>query len=202
MNMTRLALIAALAAAPFAASAAPLVTNGDFESATLGDGWSSSATTGFADISVYAACCSPLTGTYTGGAQAAFFGWADQAGGAIWQDIATVAGQTYRMDFSYGAIASPGLQTMHVSALDGQAVLGATDVAAIGTQALDHILTGYSLQFVATGATTRLMFADTSANTFSVDGVVDNVAVTAVPEPATGALFAAGLLVLARRRKA
>jgi hypothetical protein len=208
MNLRKLAL-AALLSAPVLASAANLVANGDFESATPSASWSNSATTGFAPITAYGPCCAPY-GTYTGGSNAAFFGWGDQTGGSIWQDLVTVAGQNYTVSFEYGAIAAPTLQTMQVSALSGASfatLLGATNLKATGTQNLAAMMSGYSFSFTADGATTRLQFSDTSFNTSSVDGVVDNVsvAITPVPEPETYALMLAGLGVMtfvARRRKA
>jgi hypothetical protein len=208
MNLRKLTL-AALLSAPLLASAANLVTNGDFENSAPGTAWSNSATTGFAPISAYGPCCAPY-GTYTGGSNAAFFGWGDLTGGSIWQDLATVAGQNYTVSFEYGAIAAPTLQTMQVSALSGASfttLLGATNLKAYGTGDLSTLLSGYSFSFTADSATTRLQFSDTSFNTYSVDGVVDNVSVvtTPVPEPETYALMLAGLgvmTVVARRRKA
>jgi PEP-CTERM motif/Protein of unknown function (DUF642) len=208
MNLRKLTL-AALLSAPLLASAANLVTNGDFENSAPGTAWSNSATTGFAPISAYGPCCAPY-GTYTGGSNAAFFGWGDLTGGSIWQDLATVAGQNYTVSFEYGAIAAPTLQTMQVSALSGASfttLLGATNLKAYGTGDLSTLLSGYSFSFTADSASTRLQFSDTSFNTYSVDGVVDNVSVvtTPVPEPETYALMLAGLgvmTVVARRRKA
>jgi hypothetical protein len=207
MNLRKLSIVALLTA-PLLASAANLVTNGDFENSVPGTAWSNSATTGFAPISVYGPCCAPY-GTYTGGSNAAFFGWGDMAGGSIWQDLATVAGQDYTVSFEYGAIAAPTLQTMQVTALSGASfatVLGATNLKGYGTSDLSTLLSSYSFTFTADSALTRLQFADNSANTFSVDGVVDNVVVmtTPVPEPETYALMLAGLgvmTVVARRRK-
>jgi PEP-CTERM motif/Protein of unknown function (DUF642) len=208
MNLRKLALTALLSA-PLLASAANLVTNGDFENSTPGTAWSNSATSGFAPISAYGPCCAPY-GTYTGGNNASFFGWGDLPGGSIWQDLATVNGQNYTVSFEYGAISAPTLQTMQVSALSGPTfatMLGATNLKAIGTSDLGTLLSSYSFTFTADSALTRLQFTDNSANTFSVDGVVDNVAVmtTPVPEPETYALMLAGLGVMtfvARRRKA
>ncbi len=208
MNLRTLTL-AGLLSVPLLASAANLVTNGDFENSVPGTAWSSTDTTGFAPISAYGPCCAPY-GTYTGGNNAAFFGWGDSPGGSIWQDLATVAGQDYTVSFEYGAIAAPTLQSMQVSALSGasfSSVLSAINLKATGTSDLSTLLKGYSFSFTADSATTRLQFSDTSANTFSVDGVLDNVSVitTPVPEPETYALMLVGLgamTFVARRRKA
>ena len=209
MNLRKLTL-AALLSAPLLASAANLVTNGDFENATPSAGWSNSITTGFAAITAYGPCCAPY-GTYTGGSNAAFFGWGDQVGGSIWQDLATVAGQTYSVSFAYGAIAASTQQTMQVSALSGPsfaAPLAVNAFQATGTRDLAAMMSNYSFSFTADSGTTRLQFSDTSFTTSSVDGVIDNVnmtAITPVPEPETYALMLAGLGIMtfvARRRKA
>jgi hypothetical protein len=188
-----------LLAAPTLASAANIITNGDFEAA--GTGWSSTATTGFAPVSDYVPCCS-VTGVYPGGTSAAFFGWGDLTGGKIWQDIPTSPGESYDVTFSYGAIAGANSvtapQTMEVSALAGPmytTTLGSISLSAIGTPNLAIILTDYIFSFTASSAYTRILFMDTSASTSSADGVLDNVSVTAnpVPVPATLALLAGGL---------
>lgn len=74
------------------------------------------------------------------------------------------------------------------------------NVSAIGTADLGAMMTGYQFSFTATGGTSTLLFSDTSGDTFSdtygVDGVLDNVSVAAVPEPATQALFLAGLALM------
>jgi hypothetical protein len=208
MNLRKLTLVALLAA-PVLASAANLVTNGDFENATPSASWSSSATTGFAPITAYGPCCTPY-GTYTGGNNAAFFGWGNLAGGSIWQDFATVAGQNYTVSFDYGAIAAAAGQNMEVTALGGPSfatTLGATYASATGTRDLAALLSSYSFTFTADSTTSRLQFTDDSFSTNGVDGVLDNVSVvtTPVPEPETYALMLAGLGLMtfvARRRKA
>jgi PEP-CTERM motif len=197
-------VIAALALVPLA-SQANLLVNGDFENIVPSTGWSSTATTGFQDINTYRACCAP-NGNYASGANVAFFGWDNLVGGTIWQDIATTVGQIYTLSFDYGAIARPRLQTMTVSALGGLGfsnVLASANLNAVGSNNLSTITSPYSYTFIADSTNTRILFADTSALTASVDGVIDNVAVN-VPLPATFALFGLGLVgmgFLQRRMK-
>lgn len=125
-------------------------------------------------------------------------------GGQIWQDLATNIGQQYTLTFQYGAISANSLQSLKAEVLDGTSVLG-SDVSATGTSNLAVIFSApYSLSFVASSITTRLLFSDTSSITNSVDGVLDNISVTAVPEPGTYAMLLAGLAAVgfvARRRK-
>jgi hypothetical protein len=199
------ATVAALYALTGSANA-NLVTNGDFENAVPSTSWQSLATTGFQDINTYRACCAP-TGTYAGGPNVAFFGWDNLVGGSIWQDINTVAGQSYTVSFDYGAIARPRLQTMTASALGGTGLtnlLSTLSLRATGSANLSTITTGYNYTFIADGALTRILFKDTSAITASVDGVIDNVAVNAnVPVPGSLLLLlsgALGLSVFSRKR--
>jgi Protein of unknown function (DUF642) len=190
-------ILFALLAIPTIASA-NIVTNGDFEAGSTG--WSSTATTGFAPISAYVPCCG-VTGVYPGGTSAAFFGWGDLTGGKIWQDIPTSPGESYNVTFSYGAISANTLQTLDVSALAGPSYttsLGSVSLSDTGTTNLASLLNDYIFSFTASSTYTRIQFMDTSANTSSVDGVLDNVVVTAnpVPVPATLALLAGGLGLL------
>ncbi len=203
MNTSKKILVSLLAVPALAvsslASAASLITNGGFEDGATG--WAGTPTTGFAPITAYGPCCNP-TGTYPSGAAAAFFGWGNEVGGKIWQDIPTTPGGTYDVTFQYGAIAPATLQQLLVSALAGPSFtseLGATSVSATGTLNLGAILTDYIFSFTATSAYTRIQFMDMSGNSVNSDGVLDNVSVVEtsnpaqVPVPATLALMAVGL---------
>jgi PEP-CTERM motif len=154
-------------------------------------------------IAPYGGCCG-YTGTYTGGLQAAFFGADDKVGGSIYQDITTVANQMYKVSFEYGAIAVASPQSLVASATDGVTSLGATSVSATGTFDRAAILSPYSFTFTALSGTTRLTFLDTSGVTTSVDGVLDNVSIAAVPEAGTISMMLGGLAMMgfmARRRR-
>jgi hypothetical protein len=161
---------------------------------------------GFADISVYDVCCANSGGAYPGGPTAAFFGAGNNLGGSIYQDFATLAGQQYTVTFDYGAISSPNVQTIEVSAADA---LTATTIAsetksATGTLDRSAILSTRTFTFTAASTSTRLTFLDVSSVTVSTDGVLDNVSVSAVPEAGTVSLFLAGLATMgfmARRRR-
>jgi hypothetical protein len=199
------AFIGACTLAPSFASA-NLIINGDFENAVPSTGWQSSATTGFQNINTYRACCAP-TGTYVGGPNVAFFGWDNLVGGSIWQDVTTSIGQLYTVSFDYGAIARAKVQTLNASAVGGVGftnIAASTALSAIGSANLSNITTNYSYSFVANSALTRILFTDTSAITSSVDGVLDNVSVTAsIPLPQSLGLLAIGAigLIAARHRR-
>ena len=202
-KMIAASLLALLAAG---ASAADLVSNGGFESG--GTGWGTTDTVGFAPVSAYITCCGIDGSGYpaANGVAAAFFGWGQMAGGTLFQNLNTVAGTTYTVNFLYGAISGNALQTMTVQAANGASVLGSLDVSAYGTFNQAALVSPYSFTFVATGNSTQLLFRDTSATSINTDGMLDNVSViAAVPEPETCAMLLAGLGLmggLARRRKA
>jgi hypothetical protein len=208
MNLSKIAVLvltSALAVTPDPAFS-NLLINGDFENSVPSTGWQSSATTGFQNINTYRACCAP-TGTYASGPNVAFFGWDNLTGGSLWQDVNTTVGQIYTVSFDYGAIARARLQTMNASARDGTGftnVVASAALSALGSANLLNITTNYSYAFVANSALTRIIFTDTSALTNSVDGVLDNVSVTAsiaLPQSlALLALGALGLAVASRRR--
>ena len=197
-------LLAALAAGALG-TAQGAVTNGGFEgngaAGSFLAGWStdssSSKVAGAGRISNYGQCCGIWNSppTYPYGASAAFFGDGNRPGAAIWQDVSTTTGNRYILSFLYGAIADSNVQTMHVTVLDASSsnLLAETDVQAYGTRKLASMMSPYAIDFTATSASTRIRFSDTSAYTYNTDGVLDNVSITAVPEPETYAMMLAGL---------
>ena len=131
---------------------------------------------------------------------------------AMQQTLATVAGQAYNLTFWYSSRpvapengAFPG-NTVPAGSNGLSFNVGAGDVSVYAPTANTDPFnnwTLYSTTFVATGASTTLTFTATG-DSDSFGTSLDNVAVSAVPEPGELSLMAAGLLViagLARRRQ-
>lgn len=184
-TLTLKSLVAAVALLAGSAAHAELVTNGGFEIGQ-GDGWTLSGNTVFSFFDGYA----PQSGS-----MAAAFGAppADPAG--LSQTLATTAGGLYRLSFwlqngEAGTADQPNFFSLN---WDGGAVEAQLDNAAA------FAYTQYSYTFAASSSSTELAF---SFGNFASYWDLDNVSVTAVPEPSSAALLALGLLAcgLARRR--
>lgn len=208
MKSSKLLIAALLSISAVSANAANLVNNGGFEAtnSAANSGWQiANPMIAISPISVYSSCCA-IFGTYNAGNNAAFLGWGDKLGGTLFQDIATTIGQTYDLSFSYGAIAAANPQRLEVDVLnlDTFDTIASNTFSATGTYDLSQILSTYHFTFTATSSNTRISFVDRSQTTFSTDGVLDNVAVSAVPEPETNGMVLAGLglmgLVVSRRK--
>jgi hypothetical protein len=182
-----LALAATLGVAP--ASAASLVVNGGFETGDF-TGWTLTGDTGFS--SVVSDLPVPQSGMF-----GASFGPFQTTGG-ISQTLTTVAGTTYVLDFWLQAEVDPlgaAGPNSFAATWGGATVKSLLNSPAFGYQHLTFNVT-------ATSASTDLAFNFRNDPAF---WDLDNVSVTAVPEPETWALLGLGLAAIAavrRRRRA
>ncbi|MEF7615688.1 PEP-CTERM sorting domain-containing protein [Aquincola sp. MAHUQ-54] len=173
----------------FAASAstfaqANLVNNGSFESGSFAS-WTEVGNSAFNGVQC------PGAGAVPQGICGAYFGPIGSLGG-IQQAIATVPGGQYTISFSFlGDGSAPG---QFIVDFGGVTLLSRSDAAAatVGFQAFEFIAT-------ANSSSSLLSFNFRNDLGFME---LDNVAVTAVPEPGTYALMLAGVgaLLYARRR--
>lgn len=121
--------------------------------------------------------------------------------GEIHQTLTTVVGQKYQFSFELAGNFQGGTAIKNLSVNIGPSGLYAFDTT--GKSAGNMGWTKYSTTFVAVSSATNLSFASNSSGAYGP--VIDNVSVTAVPEPESFAMLLAGLGmmgVIARRRKA
>ena len=116
----------------------------------------------------------------------------------------TVLGQTYSLSFWYSG--RPASSAYNGSFADGVvpaasnglavSIGGKTvDLASPADTSADNAWQHYTATFTGTGKSVSLMFAAAGDND-SYGSSLDNVSVTAVPEPASMAMMAAGLIGL------
>ena len=201
----RKTILAVILTVPLVASAADLVTNGDFETYSVP----------FSGYSTVLAGSSALAGWTVGGTSVdvvngnfgAITGNSiDMLGtpgpGSLSQTLATVSGSTYVLTFSLGAnMGSDNSQDTngnYVSKALNISLNNAPVATFYGTSTVQQ----ESLAFTANSGSTVLAF--TSAASGYSGAVLDNVSVAAVPEPQSYAMFLAGLGLVGtiiRRRK-
>jgi hypothetical protein len=160
------------------AAQAAIITNGDFESGATG--WTFTGNAGLA--TQYGG------GFYWGGGSVAqngryavaFNGGDTAPNGTVSQRLATTAGASYTVSFNYGA-SSASVQSLNWSifGIDANVALVSGLVSDTNPAGL---LNSYTFAFVANSAATTLRFSDFSGNnTYSNDGLLDNINVIANP---------------------
>ena len=206
------ALVAAMfAAAPAANAATNLIQNGSFEDGvdagvfTTLAGGDSTSITGWTVL--------PYSIDYVGSYWQASDGvrsldLSGNAKGGVSQTIATILGQKYTVSFDLAGNPDGGYDTKFMVTTLGNGVGGGAaeiytfDVGPGNTR--DNMgWTTFTYSFTATSASTTLNFA--SAENSAYGPALDNVSVSAVPEPATWAMMivgfgAAGAMVRNRRK--
>ncbi|RZS54887.1 DUF642 domain-containing protein [Sphaerotilus mobilis] len=215
MTHTRTALAVAMLAVASTGASAQAIVNGDFDArqadqatarymtTDLGGGW----TTVFGNVDLVghggddgnSAELKALMGsTATSGLAVDLNG---NTPAMITQVLNTIAGQQYSLSFSYAA--NPGTDSNATAGFAFQLspVKGGTLGASLIGQGASWQT--YATTFVATGAT-ALSFISTAYGTPTFGAMVDNVSVSAVPEPSEYAMMMLGLGVIgaaARRRQ-
>jgi choice-of-anchor C domain-containing protein len=122
--------------------------------------------------------------------------------GTISQTLTTVANQNYELRFwmAGNTGSAPTVKTMNVTF--GSTTINNVSFNSSGFSNSNMGWTEYVYKFTATGTSTLLQFADTSGSASGV--ALDDIGVSAVPEPGTAALFVlgagVGALGLLRRR--
>ena len=133
--------------------------------------------------------------------------------GLLWQDFATIPGQTYDVTFFFGRSNNDPTATENVSvrasAFDissgvpsGPALTFTDSGNAPGTGTIGN-LTQIGFQFNAIGNTSRLLFSDTTASSGPSLHLDSALVLAAVPEPSSALLaIASGTMLLLSRRRA
>jgi hypothetical protein len=202
MKPTIILLLTALASAlgTARASVINLVSNGSFEQGALRIGSFQGWMTNLGDINTFVDSdgqTGTMYGDATDGLWSAFFGSTAADGGAsISQNLTTTANQVYVLSFDL-ANDNGGLAPMNnfVVSVEGAPVFTFSDLASQG-----YIHEQYS--FAASGSSTSLEFSGSNEQSYFD---LDNVVVSAAPEPSSFALTAVCALlyaVLRRRVKA
>ncbi len=205
-SFAKLAILAlSLGLASPALAASNIVTNGGFDSGL--SGWTVSPNTTeiyAADGNVYSSCCGTGALASQTDAFAAFGGGSVANVSTLSQALLTIPGQDYTLSFDLTALGG-GSQNFSASLFDGSTLLGSL----ISTATAGQPFSTYSLNFFATSASTNLVFNVTPFGTGagdSIDPILDNVSVSAAPEPATWAMMILGFgligSALRRRRTA
>jgi hypothetical protein len=204
-HLRLLALIAPLFAVGTAHAATNLITNGSFEEdLTFGNG-------GFATYSTYSGwdvgsngleLRNNVAGTAEDGGT--FAELDTSANSWIAQTVSTVVGQEYLLTFYYAARAGVDAASNEIDVAVSDTSTGTATYSYTGDGTASTSLTWVeeTISFVASSTATTITFA-AAGTSDSLGGALDNVVLSAVPEPSGWAMLLAGLGMMgfiARRR--
>ena len=185
------------------AAAAPF-TNGSFElgSVNPGSGWATlgSGSSAIAGWEIFDGTIDYI-GTYwqaANGSRSVDLNGNDGPAG-IRQTFDTIDGATYQIRFALAGNPDGAPMTKSVQVASGAALQLFTFTVPPGASHADMGWAYHSLLFTATSGSTTLSFLSDTAGVY-FGPAIDDVSVTAVPEPATLSLVGLGLVVSARAR--
>lgn len=181
------------------ASATDLILNGDFEEGFTQSAWNLSGNVVIENDIGYRRNAHAV-GRFPSGSYIAAFNGADRAiDGKISQIVVTAPGQEYTLSFFYGNYTVPGVsgtQVIKANVVDNSnSVVIANRIIeqVLGTNDLSRVLKPYELTFTATSNQTQIEFIDASFDTFSIDGLVDNIQLSPTSSTAVPFEFSPGL---------
>lgn len=154
-----------------------------------------------ADGNAYIPCCG-TTGTSTNMENNfVAFGGGDRPSGSIMSaDFGTVLGQLYSLSFDYGALGPAAGETLTFTIASGSESVSVSRFAATDNN-LNTTFENFVYYFTGSGSLTSLSFV--SGGVASADAILDNVVISAVPEPEVWAmlLFGFGAIGMQMRRR-
>jgi choice-of-anchor C domain-containing protein len=204
-SKTWLAALALAATAPMASAAPNLITNGSFESNGIGfSGGFSTIYTGSSTLTGWTINAGnvDLVNTYWTASQGHYsLDLSGEQDGTISQSFATVVGQKYQVSFDVAGNPTDSDKVKYL-----QVGLSNLPLYEFDTTGKTHSNMGWTTKnfvFQAVSTSSTLFFAGLQDSPYGV--ALDNVSVSAVPEPETYALLLAGMGLVgaaARRKRA
>ena len=172
-----------------ASAHATIIQNGNFETGSLSS-WTATGNVTYVGVPFFGEGTTAADGNYF----AVFNAGNAAPNGVLSQSFAAVGGTQYLLAYNYGAN-SGAIQSITAAVKDSLGNVVATQFSTL--PAASGTLAPFSLSFISSSTQTlTLSFTDYASNpTNSTDGFLDNVAVTAVPEPSSLAILGVGAVL-------